>query len=459
MPRTNPLLFTAAAVAWLAGCANLAPADRPAPAIDLPAAWREAAPPADLATGWRGFGDATLTALVGEALSANPDLKRAQASLAQARAQRDVTAAAGALQLGSSASAGRNRANRFDSNSFKGGLDASWELDAFGALDRGTAAAEASAQASAATLAATRLSIAGEVAVAYWTWQGTRDRLSLAEQSVAAQQQTLEIVRWRVAAGLASALDAEQAQGNLETTRATLPALKKTLQQTEHALAVLTGRAPGALAQRLAAVPATPAALPALPAAGVPAEWLRRRPDVQAAEWQATAAWHTLAVREAERRPSFRLSGNLGWQAATLSALGGPASLVAGIAAAVDWPLLDGGAGLARMAVQQAALDGAEAQYQAAVLTAQQDVEDNLVALATGRERVARLEAAAASADAALLLARQRYQAGLVDFDTLLDTQRSALSAQDSLSSARTDLALTHVRLAKALGGAWPEAA
>jgi outer membrane protein, multidrug efflux system len=458
VPRTTPLL-AATLAALLAGCAAVAPADRPGPAADVADAWREALPPADVATGWRGFGDATLGTLVGEALAANPDLRSARAALAQARAQRDATAAAGALQLGSSASAGRNRTNRVDANTLKAGVDASWELDAFGALDRGTAAAEASAEASAASLAATRLSVAGEVAVAYWTWQGTRERLALAQQSVQAQAQTLEIVRWRVAAGLATSLDAEQAQGNLESTRATLPALQKTLQQTEHALAVLTGRAPGAFAARLAAVPPTPAALPTLPAAGLPAEWLRRRPDVRAAEWQATAAWHTLAVREAERRPTFRLSGSLGWQAATWSALGGPASLVAGLAAAVDWPLLDGGAAKARVAVQQAVLDGAEAQYQAAVLAAQQDVEDNLVALSTGRERVARLEAAAAAADTALLLARQRYQAGLVDFTTLLDTQRSALAAQDSLSSARTELALTHVRLAKALGGAWPEPA
>lgn len=430
----------------------MAPPPAPnAPAV--PAAWRE---PVAEAPGWRGFGDPLLTALVDEALAANADLKSARAALAQARAQRDATAAGRSLQLGSSASAGRNRSGSATSNRLSAGLDASWEADAFGALGNATAAAEAGAEASAAALDSTRLSIAGETALAYLQSLGTREQLAIARESVASQTATLEIVSWRVAAGLASALDAEQARGNLEQTRAQLPALQKTLLTNEHRLAVLTGRAPTALSARLAAAPAALPALPALPAAGLPADTLRRRPDVRAAELQAVTAWYTLAQREAERRPTFRISGNLGWQAATLSALGGPASLLAGIAAAVDWPLLDGGAATARAAAQQAALDGAQADYEAAVLTALQDVEDNLVALSTGRERVTLLERATEAADAALLLARHRYQAGLVDFTTLLDAQRSALSARDALAGARTELWLAHVRLAKALGGAWP---
>ena len=439
----------------LAGCAGVAPPPTPAAATAPapPEAWRQ---PLAGATAWRGFGDPLLTALVDEALAANPDLKRARAALAQARAQRDVVAAGQSLQLGSSASAERNRSGGFSSNSLRAGLDASWEVDAFGALGNAGAAALASADASAATLDATRLSIAGETALAYLQWLGTREQFAIARDSVAGQAATLEIVQWRVQAGLASALDAEQARGNLEQTRAQLPALQKALLSNEHRLAVLTGRAPAALSTRLAAAPAARPELPSLPAAGLPADTLRRRPDVRAAELQATAAWYTLAQREAERRPAFRISGSLGWQAATLSTLGGPASLVAGIAAAIDWPLLDGGAAKARVAAQQAALDGAQAQYEGAVLTALQDVEDNLVALATGGERVALLGRADEAADAALQLARHRYQAGLVDFTTLLDAQRSALSTRDTLAAARTELWLAHVRLAKALGGAWP---
>lgn len=442
-------LITAAA---LAGCASVA-VPPVAPPAEAPAAWSQAAP---AGPGWRGFGDALLAQLVDEALAANPDLAGARAALAEARAQRDVAAASGALQLGSSASAGRNRSAGFTANTLRGGLDASWELDGNGALGFASTAADLAAQASAATLEATRLSIAGETAIAYGQWQGTRTQLAIARDSAAAQRQTLEIVQWRIAAGLATELDAEQARANLASTEAQVPALEKTLAQTRHALEVLTGRAPGALAARLEQAPAT-LALPALPGSPLPAELLRQRPDVQAAELRTQAQWATLAQRDAERRPTFRLSGSLAWQAATWSALGGPASLVAGLAAAVDWPVLDGGAARARVAAQQAVLEQAEAAWRASVLAALQDVEDNLSALATDATRVAALERAATAADSALAIADARYRAGLTDFTTLLDSQRSALSARNALAGARTDLWLAHVRLAKALGGRWPE--
>lgn len=438
----------------LAGCATAPPESRPpAPAAETPAAWSASLP---AATGWRGFGDPLLEALVAESLAANTDLQVAQAALAQARAQRDVVAAAQSPQVGSSASAGRSRNAGFTTNSVKLGLDASWEVDLFGARRNATAAAELGAAASEATLAATRLAVAGNTALAYLQWLGTREQIAIARESVASQEETLQIVQWRVAAGLASSLDAEQAKTTLEQTRAQLPALQKTLSADEHQLAVLTGRAPAALASRLAAAPATLPALPGLPPAAMPAELLRQRPDVRAAELKVQAELATLAQRDAERLPSFSVSGNLGWAAATLGALGGPATLAAGVVAAIDWPLVDGGAAKARVALQQAVLDGARASYQAAVLAALQDVEDNLAALATGTERVAALERAAEAAANALLLARHRYQAGLVDFTTLLDAQRSVLSARDSLAGARTELWLAHVRLAKALGGAWP---
>ncbi len=438
----------------LAGCATAPPENRAAaPAAEVPAAWSAAVP---ATTGWHGFGDPLLEALVAEALAANTDLQGAQAALAQARAQRDLVAAAQSLQVGSSASAGRNRNAGFTSSAFKLGLDASWEADLFGARRDATTAAEAGAAASEATLAATRLAVAGNTALAYLQWLGVREQIAIARESVASQEETLQIVQWRVTAGLASSLEAEQAKATLEQTRAQLPALQKTLAADEHQLAVLTGRAPTALSSRLGSAPASLPALPGLPPAALPAELLRQRPDVRAAELKAAAEWATLAQREAERKPSFTISGNLGWAAATLGALGGPATMAAGVLAAIDWPLLDGGAAKARVAVQQAVLDGAQAGYRAAVLAALQDVEDNLVALSTGQQRVAALEGAATAAGNALLLARHRYQAGLVDFSTLLDAQRSALSARDSLAGARTDLWLAHVRLAKALGGAWP---
>lgn len=449
----NTLILLAVAAA-LGGCASVARPPEPAPVTGLPAAWSRGT--GDAGTGWRGFGDARLQALIDEALAANPSLQAAQANLAQARALRDVAAAGQSVQLGSSASAGRNRAAGAYSTSLRAGLDASWEADLFGSLAYATAAADASAEASAATLQATRLSIAGEVALDYLQWLGLRHQLDLAQQSLASQEETLQLVTWRVMAGLAAELDLQQARASVESTRARLPALQTPITQTENALAVLLGRAPRTLDAQLSGIPAVLPAAPALPAAGLPADVLRQRPDVRAAELQARSAWATLGAREADRLPSFSISGSLGWQAATLSALSGPTAAVAGVAAAVSWPVLDGGAAKARVAAQRAVLDAAEASYRAAVLTALQDVEDNLAALDQGRTRVATLQRAADAADNALALAQWRYQSGLIDFTTLLDTQRTALSAHDTLASARTDWLQVHVRLAKALGGRWP---
>lgn len=453
------LLLIAAALA--AGCA--APPKRESADTLLPplaSAYRQAPSATDkvddraLAIWWQGIGDPVLAALVDEALRANLDLKSAQATLARARALRDVSAAGRSVQVGSSASAGRNRSARNESNSLSLGLDASWEPDVFGRIGAGIAAADAQAEASALQLAATRIAVAGEVGLAYLQWHGTRQQLQVAQQNLSLQAESLQVAEWRAGAKLATPLDVEQARSAAEQTRARIPALQNTLAQTEHRLAVLLGQPPAALGDRLVRADAMPT-LPPLPAVGLPAELLRRRPDVRAAEAQATAALATLAQREAERLPSFSISGRLGLQALTLAALGQPGALVAGITAGINWPVLDGGAARAQVEAQRAALDGARIAYQASVLAAQQDVENTLVALGTGRDQIASLERASASAVEALSLARLRYQTGLTDFTPLLDAQRSALSAQDALATARTELALNQVRLYKALGGGW----
>lgn len=452
-------LLLLALTAALAACSTVAPAPGAAvPALDLPASWRAPAPadtPEDTLSGttWAGFADPLLPQLVDEALAANLDLRAATAALARARALRDLAAASQGVQLGSGASAARNRNAAGTGNSLRVGLDASWEVDVFGANAAATAAAQADADAAAATLQATRLQVAAETALAYVQWQGVRQQLRAAESSLASQQQTLALVQAKVKAGLAGTLELETANAVLEQARARVPALRQTLTQDEHALAVLLGLPPAALGARLAQAPASLPLVPELPRLAVPAQLLQRRPDLRAAELKATSALATLAQQQAARKPSFSISGSLALQAATLSALGGSGALLAGVASAVNWTLLDGGAGEARVAAQQAALDSARINWQAAVLAALQDVENSLSALASGRERAAALLRASAAADEALALARHRWQAGLVDQATLLDAERTALSAADSLASARTDVASSHIRLLKALGG------
>jgi outer membrane protein TolC len=176
---------------------------------------------------------------------------------------------------------------------------------------------------------------------------------------------------------------------------------------------------------------------------------------VRAAEYQVTAASARVAQADAARAPSFRIGGTLGLASLTLGALTSGSSVLSALLASVTMPVFEGGALLAQVRAQQAALEQAQLAYQAAVLTALKDVEDALVALQGDRERLAHLQLAAEAAGNASLLARQRYSGGLVDFQTVLDTQRTQLTTQESVANATIDLGADHVRLYKALGGGW----
>ena len=464
-PRQLPTLIGALSLA-LAGCASVAPRREASPAIDLPAAWSAESAAANvgatsLAQWWLRFDDPLLASLVAQALQANTNVTGAQAALRQARALRDVAAAGLLPVLGSSASAQRSTSGGLNSNannSFHAGLDASWEVDVFGAKRSALDASDATARASAASLGDVQVSIAAEVALSYITLRKAQARLAIAHHNLANQLETLQITQWRLQAGLVTALEAEQARGAAEQTRAQLPALQTSIEQTRHALAVLSGQPPAALAAVLAAERPVPQASGDL-ALSLPAETLRQRPDVRAAELQLSAALARVAQADAARWPSFKLGGSLGLSALTLGTLTSGASLVSALLASVSFPIFDGGASSAQLRAQQAAWDQARAAYLATVLSALKDVEDALVALRGDRERLLRLTNAAEAAGNAALLARQRFSSGLVDFQTVLETQRTELSTQDSVASAGADISADHVRLYKALGGGWrPEA-
>lgn len=409
-------------------------------------------------TGWGDGADAVLPALIGEALAADRDIAIARTRLDQARALRDQSAAARQPTLNAGAGSTRRRTGTTTTSVHDLGLDAGWEIDLWGRLAAADRATQADVAGSAATLAATRLSVAGEVAIAWTQWRGLHLRRDLVAASLAAQAQTLQLTRWRAQAGLVSALDVDQALGSVEQTRAQLPALDTAIAQAEHALLVLLGITPDAATRTaLRARLGTPTLPPALAGLAVPdavpAERLRRRPDVIATEAAISAELARLDQTRAARRPTFRLSGSLGWQTAALSALGGSGALLATLAAAVDAPLFDAGAGAAQVAAQQAVLARAQLDYQAAVQDAARDAEDQLAALAGSRAQAQALDEAAAAARRALQDAERRYAAGLIDFTTLLDTRRTLLALDSSRASADTDARLARIRLLKALGG------
>lgn len=445
----------------LVGCAATQPPGAGLPALAVPVSWSSDhgmvvpdASPQSLAQWWQGLGDAQLSALVEQALQANPSLQATQAALRQSRAQRDVTAAGLAPSLDGSGSAQRSRSGNSTGNSFSAGLDASWELDLFGRLASGLDASEADVRTAQATLAGARVSLAAEVALGYIELRNLQQRLAIARSNLASQQETLQITDWRMQAGLTTSLATEQAKAAAAQTAAQVPALVASLAQSRHALAVLTGQNPAALDAQLAAVAPVPRA-PTQLALQIPAETLRQRPDVIAAETRVVAALARVSQADAARYPSFRLGGSLGLRALTLGSLTQGGSVVGALLSSISVPLFDGGAARAQVRVQEAGLEQARLGYVATVLTALQEVEDALAAVQGDAQRLERLQVAAEAARNAALLAQQRYSSGLVDFQTVLETQRSQLSSQDSLASAQATLTADHVRLYKALGGGW----
>jgi NodT family efflux transporter outer membrane factor (OMF) lipoprotein len=408
----------------------------------------------DLARWWERFGDPQLSALVAQALQAHPSALSAQAALRQARAQARVQAAGMLPDVSLSGSAQRSRSGGQTGNSFQVGLDAGWEPDLFGRLDAGVQASEADARAAQASLEQVHVSLSAEVALQYISLRSLQQRLAIAQRNLETQQQTLQITDWRVQAGLATSLVAEQARAAAEQTAAQVPQLQASLAQARHALAVLTGQAPAALDAALAAPQAVPQPSQAL-ALDIPADTLRQRPDVRVAQERVQAALARVSQADAARYPSLRLSGSLGLRALTLGALGDSASLVHSLLGSVAVPLFDGGATQAQVQVQQAALEQARQAYQLAVLTALKEVEDALVALQGEAARLAHLQQAAQAAGNAALLAQQRYASGLIDFASVLETQRTQLATQDALATSQANLGSNHVRLFKALGGGW----
>jgi multidrug efflux system outer membrane protein len=462
--RKYQRLLLLGTMASLAACASPIPQGAQA-VVDMPAGWSMADAAGAggfsvnsvlLSAWWERFDDPELAELVGRALQANTSVLGAQAALEQSQALRDVASASLGPTVDSSASAQRGRlAGQGTGNQLQAGLDAQWVLDVFGARRAAVRASNASVDASEASLGDVQVQIAAEVALNYIVLRAVQLRTLIASENLASLEETLQITRWRQQAGLVSALEAEQALAAVEQNRAQLPGLQASAVQTQHALAVLSGQAPAG------AVRWVPPAFPVVPQArdglsiGIPAETLRQRADVRAAEFEVAAALARVGQAQAQRWPSFAIGGSVGLSAATVGALSHGSSVVGSVLASVTLPVFDGGALRAQVRVQQAALAQARQQYRASVLAALAQVEDALAAIGGNRQRLASLRRAAESASEAALLARQRYSSGLIDFQTVLETQRTLFATQDGVAIASADVSSDHVRLFRALGGGW----
>ena len=454
-------------VGGLPGCVSLAPADAPVPSVDVPAAWSPAdaagagadgVSAASLNAWWQRFDDPQLAALMDSALRANTGITGAQAALRQAQALRDVAVAALWPAVNGQGTAERSKTPGLSTgNSFQLSANGSWTIDIFGAQRAAVDAAQAGVWASQASLGDVQVQIAAEVALDYIVLRTAQVRRVIAGDNLASQENTLQITLWRQLAGLVTSLETDQARSAVEQNRALLPALQTSILQSQHALAVLTGLPPTSWPELL-----DPNVVATIPQAhdglvlAIPAATLRQRADVRATEQEVAAALARVRQAQANRRPSFAIDGTLGLDAATVGLLGNSGALLGSLLANVTVPLLNGGGLRAQVRVQQAALAQAQATYRAAVLGALQQVEDALVALNGDRLRLASLRLAADAATNASLIARQRYASGLIDFQTVLDTQRTQFATQDGAASASADVGSDHVRLFKALGGGWP---
>jgi len=447
----------------LAGCTTLGP-DYRAPeagALAVPDIYYggPGAAPAtteNLARWWERFDDPLLTRLIDEASAGNLDLAQAGSRLIQAR-ESLVQARAGLVpQVGASAGAGRDFGPGDDRSSFSVGADAAWEIDLFGRIRRGIEAAGADAQGVYFDREALRVAIAAEVATNYVQARLAQERLALARDTLAIADDNLQIARWRVEAGLASSLDSEQARAARAQTAASIPNIENAFTSATYRLAVLTGRAPGALTAELAAARPIPQG-PDEVATGIPADTLRQRPDVRAAERSLAAQTARIGVAEAQLYPALRLSGNIGTSAFSLGGLF--SAITGGIFSGLSQTLFDGGRLRSQLRSQQAATEGSLAAYRQSVLTALEEVENALIALRAARERQVQFAIALEAAGNTAILARTQYRSGLTDFQQLLEAERSLLSARDGMADSRGDEALALVQLYRALGGGWDSAA
>ncbi len=417
---------------------------------------------------WRLLDDDDLDRLVEAALEANHDLRIAEANLRRSRAllgvgRRDryptVTSTAAASRERASSAVTPSGADR-DSTFYSGELDAAWELDLFGRVRRSIEALEAEEGIATAELRGVAVAITAEVARTYLELRGEQNRLAVARENAKNQRETYELTQALLEGGRGTDLDLARAEAQLEQTLASLAPLESNIAAAIHRLGVLTGRAPGELVTELTAPSSGPEAaqLPALPSTlsiGEPAELLRRRPDIRAAERRLAGQTARVGIQVGDLFPRVRLLGGLGFLSTSASDIVDSGSTTSSFGPFLSWPAFDLGRVRQRIAAAEADVDAALAGYEQTVLIALEETENALVDYARSREREARLAVAADASQRAADLAAVRYRYGADSFLTVLDAERRLLEAQDLHAQSATRAALAFVQLYKVLGGAW----
>lgn len=457
----------------LAGCTVVGPEYREPPAVAAaaagwidPAAAGRAPTQQEWATWWQSLHDPVLDRLIASALRQSPDIRQSQSRLAEVRALRRAAVGRESPTLDTHGSVAPRRQSENgqlpigkipglerDLTLYEAGFDASWEIDLFGRLRRGTESATAQVQASEDDLQGAQLSVAAEVARTYIALRGAQGELAARQQGVQVLERLLAATQRRVQVGDASDLDVDRARAQLDSMRAGSPGLQARVRASALALGLLLGQAPEAEAA-LADTAAADVVLARFPA-GERADLLRRRPDVRGAERRLASATAEVGVAEAERFPRLVIGGNAGFQAQNVSDLFKSGSLFAGVVPTISWRIFDGGRVQAQIDASDARREGAAIAYEKAVLGALSDAERALSNYRLSLDGVQLQQAFLASAQRSALHAQRRFDLGDIGLPERLDAERTLYEAQEQVARTRSAALADMVALVKALGGGW----
>jgi NodT family efflux transporter outer membrane factor (OMF) lipoprotein len=420
---------------------------------------------------WKAFNDPVLDRLIERAYRENLSLRSAGVRVLQARAQLGI--ALGEFypqtqQAFGSVQYYRTSDRAVTGAAFQGsfsywqpqiGTQASWEPDFWGKFRRGIESSDATLLSTLADYDNTLVTLTADVANSYITIRTAEERLRIAHENVKTQEESLKIAEARFKYGTVTQLDVEQARTALLNTLASIPTLETERRQARDALSVLLGMPPGEMTDLLTGRSGIPVS-PRQVIVGIPADLLRRRPDIRSAELQAAAQSAQIGVAKADLFPALTLVGNVSLLATNLgtfklSDLWSWGSRSIQVGPTLQWNIFNYGQITNNVRAQDAHLQQLLIAYQNAVLAAQQDVEDNLVAFLQAQERADLLARSVTSAKTALGIAILQYREGVVDFTTVLTAQQTLLSQQDGLASTLGTIATGLVGVYRALGGGW----
>ena len=459
----NRRLAALALPALLAAC-TVGPRHR-VPDMPLPAQFDQA--PAEATTQpagsklWAGFDSSELDALIARTLQANTTIAQAAARLDETRALSGLSLYSWAPTVTAEAAGEKSKLSTQDpfappgglrTQTYRAGFDASWEIDLFGGLRNENKAIRRRVEADTASLTGARLSIVAETAQAWFALIGARERLALRRQQLANLEDNVGILKARVDAGNSNALDLNRAEAQMRSVAASVPEAESDVVRQEQRLTVLTAWPIETLRSKLSPTTVIPE-LPALVATGTPEEWMKRRPDIRAAERELAAATADVGDEIAQYFPKINLLGSFGWTAQKRKLIGDADSERWSYGPSLTWSFLDFGRVTQNVKAAQARRNGAIARYQETVLEALEETENALAGFRATNRSEDELRAGAAAAAEAARLARMRYDVGASDYLSVLDAERTMLDLEDQHVRAATGRATALAALYKALAG------